>query len=147
MSVLTRTTTIDAPVKKVFDFALDPRNLWTMPDIALADVELKPEGVGTSASIWSHFLGFHLAGKLEYTEVTKPERFVIGVSFFMEHPKWTFTFEPADGGTKVTVQGEWHYQVPAVGKPLESMMAKSHEQFVDPMLANLKAAMEKGKAA
>ena len=29
---------------------------------------------GSSARIWSHLLGFHLEGGLEYTEVVRPER-------------------------------------------------------------------------
>ncbi len=102
MAVLTQSITVNAPVEEVFDYALDPRNLWAMPDVALADVATKPDGVGTSARIWSHFLGFHVEGGLEYTEVTRPGQIVIEVDFFMEHPTWTFTFEPEDGATKVT---------------------------------------------
>lgn len=147
MSTITRTITVNAPVETVFDYALDIRKLWAMPDIALADVVLKTDGVGTTARIWSHFLGFHIEGGLEYKEVIRPERIVIGVSFFMEHPTWTFTFEPVDGGTTLTAQGEWHVKLPAVGGSLESMMAKEHEPFLDSMLADLKAAVEEQVAA
>jgi uncharacterized protein YndB with AHSA1/START domain len=142
MSVITRTVTVNAPVEKVFDYALDVRKLWVMPDVALADVVLKPDGVGTTARIWSHFLGFHLEGGLEYTEVVRPERIIVQVSFLMEHPTWTFTFQPVDGGTSVTAQGEWHVSIPVVGEPYESMMAKEHEPFIDTMLADLKTAVE-----
>ena len=147
MSVLVRTITVNAPVEKVFDHVLDPRNLFTMPDVALADVALKPDGAGTTARVWSHFLGFHLEGGLEYTEVVRPDRIVVEISFLMEHPKWTFTFEPVEGGTALTGQGEWHVKIPAVGGRYESMMAKEHEPFLDGMLAGLKAALEKGEAA
>lgn len=147
MSVLTRTTTVEAPVKKVFDYVLDPRNLWTVPEVALAQVDIKPDGVGTSAKLWGHFLGFHIEGDLKYAEVVRPERVVITISFFMEHPTWTLTFEPVDGGTKVTMQGEWHVRIPAVGKPYETMLAKEHGPFVDEILGNIKGALEKGTAA
>ena len=143
MATLTRSVTIDAPVEKVFDYALDIRNLWAVPDIALADVMLKPDGVGSSARIWTHFLGFHMEMGLEYTEVIRPERIIAEVkSFGPDNPTWTFTFEPADGGTKLTAQGEWRIHVPAVGKPMEGLMAREHKDFVETMLNNLKTALE-----
>lgn len=142
MAVLTRSATVNAPVGAVFDYFLDVRKLWSMPDIALADVEVKPDGVGTTARIWSHLLGFHIEGGLEYTEVTRPEKIVIKVDFFLEHPTWTFTFEPVDGGTLVTAHGEWHVSAPAVGGRVEKMMVKEHEPFLDSLLANLQAAVE-----
>lgn len=147
MAILTRSTTVAAPIDRVFDYVLDPRTLWAFPDIAVTDVALTPEGVGSTARIWSHFLGFHLEGGLEYTEVTRPERIVIKVSFFMEHPTWTFTFEPVDGGTKVTGQGAWHVRAPAMGGTLERMMVKEHEPFLDGMLASLKSDLEQKATA
>ena len=147
MSTIMRTITVNAPVERVFDHVMDIRKLWAMPDIAVTDVVTKPEGVGTTARIWSHFLGFHIEGGLVYKEVTRPERILIEVSFLMEHPTWTFTFEPVAGGTAVTAQGEWHVGIPAVGDAFESMMAKVHEPFLDSMLAGLKAAVEQDVAA
>ena len=104
MATLTRSVTVNAPVEKVFDYAMDVRNLWSFPGeaLALADVTLTPEGVGTSARIWTHWLGFHIEGGLEYTEVVRPEKIVVEVGFAVEHPTWTLTFKPFHGGTKVT---------------------------------------------
>ena len=147
MATLTRSITIDAPVDKVFDFALDIRRLWVAKDVALTDVDIKPEGVGTSARIYTHLLGFHLEAGVEYTEVVPGQRIVAKVHWFAEKPTWTFTFEPADGGTKVTAEGEWNYKVPVVGKPIEAMAVKEHEPFVEEMLANLKTQVEAKTAA
>jgi uncharacterized protein YndB with AHSA1/START domain len=142
MATLTSSIYVAAPVEEVFDYALDPRKLWAVPDVALAQVELTPEGTGSSARVWSHFFGFHLEGGLEYTKVVRPERIVIDVGFAMEHPTWTFEFEPDDAGTKVTAQGEWHVSIPAVGRQFEQMLVKGHEEFVETMLATMKAEME-----
>ena len=142
MAVLTQSITVNAPVEEVFDYALDPRKLWSMPNVALADVKTEAEGVGTTARLWSHVLGFHIEGGMEYTDVTRPERIVIEVEFFMEHPTWTFTFEPVDGGTKVTAQGEWNVKTPAVGGRFEKMMVKEHEPALESMLASLKGDLE-----
>jgi uncharacterized protein YndB with AHSA1/START domain len=147
MSTLTRSVTIDAPVEKVFDIALDVGRFWTCsPEVALRDVELTPDGVGTKASIWTHGLGVHVEGRIEYTEVVRPERIVARVIFGPEKPTWVFTFEPADVGTTMTGQGEWHVKAPAVGKPLEAWMAKSHEGFLETLLANFKAMAESAVA-
>lgn len=146
MAKLTRSITIDAPVEKVFDVALDIRKLWTLKDVALTAVDIKPDGVGTSARLYSHVLGFHLEGGIEYTEVVPEERIVAQVHFFAEKPTWTFAFEPADGGTQVTAVGEWVVNVPVVGNPIEGMMVKGHEPFLEELLANLKTQVE-GKAA
>ncbi len=142
MATLKRSITIDAPVATVFDTALDPTRLWKVKDVALTEVDIKPEGVGTTARMYSHFLGFHLEGGLEYTEVVPGERIVVQIHFFAEKPTWVFTFEPADGGTRMTAEGEWHVTMPVVGKPIEAMMVKEHEPFVEELLAGMKTQAE-----
>jgi uncharacterized protein YndB with AHSA1/START domain len=142
VATLTRSITIDAPVDTVFDFALDIRQLWKMKDVELTDVDIKPEGVGTSARLNTHLLGFRLVGGVEYTEVVPGQRIVAQVHFFAEKPTWRFTFEPADGGTRVTAEAEWDVKVPVVGEPIERMMVKEHEPYVEAMLAELKSQVE-----
>jgi uncharacterized protein YndB with AHSA1/START domain len=147
MATLTRSIKIDAPVGTVFDFALDLQRFWVAKDVAMTEVDLKPDGVGSSARLYTHLLGFHLEGGLEYTEVIPGERIVAQVHFFAEKPTWTFTFEPADGGTKVSAEGEWIVKFPVVGRPIEGMMVKEHEPFLEEMLAHLKTQVEAKSAA
>ena len=147
METLTRSVVVDAPVKTVFKTALDISKLWKAKDIALAEVHLEPKGTGSSAQLWTHLLGFHLEGSLEYTEVVPNERIVAQVHFMVEKPRWTFTFEPADGGTKVTATGEWESSLPIVGGSVEKMMAREHVSFLDDMLADFKAQVESKRHA
>lgn len=147
MATLTRRITIGAPVDKVFDFALDIGRLWKWKDVTLTDVDIKPDGVGTSARMHTHLLGFHVQGTVEYTEVVPGKRIVAQVHFFAEKPTWRFTFEPADGGTRLTVEGEWTVKIPVVGKPVEGMMVKEHEPYLESMLADLKTDLEAKAAA
>ncbi|MGN6301101.1 MAG: SRPBCC family protein [Angustibacter sp.] len=142
MAKLTRSITVHAPVESVFGFALDIGRLWRAKDVALGEITLTPDGVGTSARIFTHALGFHIEGGIEYTEVVPNERIVAQVHFFAEKPKWTFTFAPTKSGTKVTAVGEWAVPMPVVGKPIESMMVREHEPFLEGMLANLKSQVE-----
>jgi uncharacterized protein YndB with AHSA1/START domain len=143
MAKLTRSITVHAPVASVFGFALDIGHLWRAKDVALGEITLTPDGVGTSARIYTHALGFHIEGGIEYTEVAPNERIVAQVHFFAEKPMWTFTFAPTkSGGTKVTAVGEWDVKLPVVGRPIETMMVREHEPFLEGMLANLKSQVE-----
>ena len=64
MTTLTRSITIDAPVDAVFEYALDVGRLWTVKDVALTEVDIKPEGVGTSARMFTHLLAEGRIGTL-----------------------------------------------------------------------------------
>lgn len=147
MASLARSITIHAPVDTVFEHALDITHLWRSKDVALTDVHLVPGGVGTSARLFTHVLGFHVEGGVEYTEVDPGRRIVAQAHFFAEKPTWRFTFEPVDGGTRVIAEGVWDVKVPVVGKPIEKMMVKEHEPFVEEMLAGLKSQVEAESAA
>jgi hypothetical protein len=148
MSVMTRSIVIGAPVSEVFEFAKDPGRFWaTSPEVATRDVVLTPDGVGSSTHIYSHGAGLHMEGTVEYTEVVADEKVVAKVSFWAEHPTWTFTFEPVDGGTKLTVQGEWHAKVPVVGKVMDGMEAREHAGMVEAWLEELKKHLEPAAVA
>ena len=148
MSTLTKSIEISAPVEAVFAYALDIGKVWSsFAEAAVHDVDLKPDGVGTSATIYSHFLGFHIEGKVEYTEVVPNEKIVAKVHFTAEKPTWTFTFAPAEMGTTLTATGEWHVGIPAVGGTIEGMMAKEHVEPLEEWLATIKAGVENKAAA
>jgi hypothetical protein len=147
MAKLTRSTTVHAPIDQVFDYALDLGKFWSIKDVALTEVDIKPEGVGTSARLFTHFLAFHMEGGVEYTEVIPGKRIVAVAHMFMEKPTWTFTFEHVKGGTKVTAEGEWNVALPVAGRPIEAMMVKEHEPFLDELLGKLKAQVEAKAAA
>lgn len=141
--ILTRTVTINAPVEKVFAFVADVGRLWAcFPDTAVRDVNLRPEGVGSSARLYSHWRGLHMEGVVEVIESERSERMVARVSFLGEHPTWTFTFAPEGDGTRLTGQGEWKVGIPAVGPRIGALMAKEHQEGLEDMLAQIKARVE-----
>lgn len=143
MAKLTRSVTINAPVDTVFDFAMDVGRFWAVfPEVAVRDVQVKPEGVGSSARIYTHDLGLHFEGVVEFTEVVPNQRIVAKVTFGPETPTWTFTFEPLDAATTFTAEGEWHVNIPAVGGPVEEMIAKSHKKWLEEGLDTLKDTLE-----
>ncbi len=143
MATLTRSVMIGAPVEEVFGFVLDIGKFWSQfGEVAVREIDVRPEGVGTSATIYSHVLAIHLEGKVEYTDVVPNERIVAKVSLVGEKPTWTFTFASSDGGTTLTAEAEWHVNVPAVGGSIEKMMVKEHEAELEGWLANVRAALE-----
>jgi uncharacterized protein YndB with AHSA1/START domain len=143
MATLTRSTTIEAPVEQVYDYALDIRNLWVIPGIGLADIDQRPEGVGSTAKLFNHFLGLHLEMKLEILEAVRPDKIVLKItSNTPDRPLWTLVFEPLDDGTKVTMTGEWRINVPAIGGTMEDMQVRAHKGMVDGLLADLKGTVE-----
>lgn len=140
---LTRSVTIDAPVERVFADVLAIGTFWTgAPDVAVREENLTPDGVGTTARLYSFAGPIHVEGTLELVDVVPGERIVAKVHFGPENPLWTFTFEPREGGTLLTGQGEWHMNVPGVGKRLATMEANSHGEFLDEMLAGAKMRVE-----
>jgi len=142
-ATLTRSVTINAPIEKVFTDVLDIGRFWTgAPDVAVRAETQMPEGVGTTARLYSHAGPIHVEGVLEIVEVVPNERIAAQVHFGPESPLWTFTFAPEDGGTKLTGQGEWHMNVPVVGGRLATMEANSHAEFLDEMLASAKKRVE-----
>ena len=142
MATLTRSITIQTPVTTVFDIASDIGELWHAKDVALADIDIKPDGVGTSARIFSHAFGFHIEGGVEYIEVVPNERIIARVHFFAEKPTWTFLFQKVNHATTVTAVGEWALKMPVVGRPIERMMVKEHEPFLEGILEHLKSMAE-----
>ncbi len=149
MANLTRSIEIDAPVEKVFDFAMDVGKFWSSwpEDIAVRDVELKPDGVGTSARLFGHFFVIHMEGTIEYTDVVPNERIDADIHWVGESPSWVFTFESADDATTLTAEAEWDVKVPVVGKRIEGMMVKGHEEGLEGLLETVKSRVESEVAA
>ncbi len=55
---------------------------------------------------------------------------------------FVWLYQPAEGGTKLTVEAETMAPVPRPGKLAEAFIVKQNEHEADALLANLKARME-----
>jgi len=141
--VLTRSVTINAPVEEVFADVLDIGRFWTGAEgVAMREMNRTPDGVGTTARLYSYAGPIHIEGVIEVVEVVPNERIAAKVHFGPENPLWTFTFAPDDGGTLLTGKGEWHMNVPGVRKRLEAWTATSHGEMLEQILAAAKARVE-----
>lgn len=143
MTKVERAITINAPVEKVFDYMTEATNLpeiWPSM-VEVKDVKRTPEHIGTTFQWVYKMAGMRFEGSstvIEYVanqrEVTKSERGIPST--------FVWTYQPEDGGTRLTVEVEYTIPVPLLGKLAEAFIAKQNEHEAEVMLANLKARME-----
>ena len=137
------TIIINAPVEKVFSYLQDePTNLleiWpSMVDVK--DVQQLPHG-GTSFRWAYRMAGIRFEGTSEDIEYVANQRVVTKTKGGIE-ATYTWTFQPEDGGTKMTVVTEWTVPIPVLGKLAEALIVRQQEREFDLVLANLKDRME-----
>jgi len=136
------TITINAPVEKVFDYVNQPTNLpeiWPSM-VEVKDVQRLPNG-GTSFRWVYKMAGMRFEGTTEDTEYVPNQR-VVSKSTGGIESLFTWTFQPEDSGTKLTVEVEYTVPIPLLGKIAEAFIVKQNERELELVLANLKAKME-----
>ena len=105
--------TIEAPVEEVFDLVADERNEPRYnPRIARAEkVTEGPVGRGTRFVAEPEGMGSRGSMTLEVLEYDRPRRLHNIVRSSYMHVDGTVTFEPVDGGTRLT----WDWDMGLVG--------------------------------
>ena len=140
MATIKSAITINAPVQKVFEYAI-PENL---PEIWPSLVEVKnikelPNG-GYSWDWVYKMAGMKFNGSSVHTEYVVNERTVAQSTGIDSTITWTYKSE--DGGTKMTALTEYKIPVPLLGKMAEAFIVKMNENESATILANLKARLE-----
>ena len=142
MAKLVRSITIQAPVDRVFAYISEPANqveIWPSM-VEVTDVERLPDGGYTHGWVYK-MAGVRLKGSTETVEFLPNQRFVEetkgGIQSIL-----TWTFEPEDGGTRLTVETEYKVPIPVLGRMAEALIVKMNEREGELVLANLKARME-----
>ena len=145
---------IDASVHDLFEYCRDPRHLFEgWPELQVTDVVMTPEGVGTKAHIVGRFAKGIVVEQIEreYTEFVPDERIVsrahAKVRFagrtkeVANGPIFTWLFESADGGTKLTfvvLEEDLHWWQELLESVEAALMAKK----MHGMLAAIKTGVE-----
>jgi hypothetical protein len=142
---------IDAPVETVFDYVQEPEHFYeamaqtqkhpekTEPATVLTGVTRTPDGAVASYT-WKSggLLGFHFGAVMTREESVPNERIVDHSS---TGPLWTYTFEPDQTGTTLSLAFEWSTKVPLVDKAVDRV-AWNGDRDLDTMLAHFKKAIE-----
>lgn len=142
MARIKKTITINAPVEEVFGYVEEPANVpeyWPSV-IEVKDVEQLQNG-GTKYRWVYKMAGVRFEGSSEAIEYIPNQRTINdnkgGVPGTI-----TWTYEPEDGGTKVTFEAEYTVNLPLLRRLAESFLIKVNEQEAETVLANVKAKME-----
>ena len=141
-----RSVHIDAPVETVFDYVKDPHHFYLamVPEKdrdqvpPLSDVTLTPDG-GVSTYTWKdRWFVFHVKGVMTREESIPNKRIVDHSS---TGPVWTYTLEPDQTGTTLSLAFEWSTKVPLVDKAVDRV-AWNGDRDLDTMLTHMKSAIE-----
>lgn len=135
-----RTIHLDAPVESVFELFRNPAN-WQQfagKEIVYKNVNVTPEGVGTTYEWVAKVAGVSISGFNEFTEFVPDRRITDRCSRAFEGT-WTYTFEPDGSGTKLTYENEpaSFWRVRPVRWLIDWATARTHE----PVMAELQARM------
>lgn len=116
---------VDAPVEQVFEYVQEPTHFYEAmpgrmrPGRGVRSVHMTPDGVGSTYEwLAGHIGGFQIVGVLTREEYVSNERIVDTSS---TGPSWTWTFEPDDEGTLVTLAFEYSTKVPLLDKVLDAI--------------------------
>jgi uncharacterized membrane protein len=142
MSKLEKSITINAPVEKVFDYINNQTNLPEIWPSLIELTDMKPLPNGGWSNRWKYKMaGMHLSGTSEDIEHVANQRIVSKTKGGVDSTQ-TWTFQPEDGGTKVTFAVEYTIPIPVLGKLAEAVIVKMNEQEGKTILENLKGIME-----
>ena len=137
-----RSITINAPIKKIFDYISEPTNqpeIW--PSLMeIKDVQRLPDGKTKNRWVYK-MAGIRLEGTSEGVESVANQRIVSKTKGGVESTQ-TWIFQPEAGGTKVTFEVEYTVPIPVLGKLAEAIIVKMNEHEGEVILANLKTRME-----
>ena len=138
-----RSIHIDAPVEKVFDYVKDPQRqfdaYYQKETPTISDQQMTPDaGQGSTWRWHGHLMFIHFSGTNTREEYVPNERFVDRSSTGV---LVTFTFEPDEAGTTLTIAAEVSSKVPFLDK-VEDKVAWKGDRDLDTWLGNLKKAIE-----
>jgi len=143
MPKVERSITINAPVEKVFTYINDPElnPEWLPSMIEVKDVNITEEGVGSHFKWVYKMAGIPFNGETTTIEHVPNQRIVVQSKVGIKST-WSWTFEPVDNGTRLSLVLEYTIPVPVLGKLAEAVVSKQNEKEADAAMANIKAKME-----
>jgi hypothetical protein len=141
-----RSIHIDAPVEKVFEHVKDPRHFYEafasmspQDPPRITDITMTPEGVGSTYEWTSHLWSLlYIGGTMTREDYVPNERIVDHSSTGVD---WTFTFEPDQAGTRLSLASDVSSRVPLADKIIDAV-AWNGDRDLDAILGSLKKAIE-----
>ncbi len=144
MGHISRTIHIEATPEQVFDLVTNPERLreWQVPAAEVKDITGAPGTVGLGWTTASTFAGRKMENHMSVTAVERPRSFEVkGTGSGTGTMRGRF--EPAAGGTDVTIESEYEMPLGFIGDAANKLFfEKSFAESWDKSLAKLKALVE-----
>lgn len=144
MTKVASSTTINKPIKEVFEYMASPRNGPAFIPNLNENTNIFPEedGVGQTFDWRFNMAGVDLRGKAEVTEYTPPTKVVISSKGDADST-WIYTLEEENGGTKVSVEVDYELAENALKRIAnKAIISKLAQKTAEQMLENLKIILE-----
>jgi len=139
MAEIHKSTTVAAPVEKVFEIVDDPANFPRyVPNVhEVADVRRSDGRMGDSFRVIYKVLGVTFDEKFTVTDYERPNRIKSTFSGGMTGT-FAWTFEPHGAGSKVNVDIDYQLAGGPLGKAIDSLMLQRvNEKTIEDTLQNL----------
>ena len=144
MGHISRTVHVEATPEQAFDLMANPARLreWQVPAAEVKDITGTPGTVGLGWTTVSSFAGRKMEGQMSVTAGERPRSFEAkGTGSFAATLRGRF--EPAAGGTDVTLENEYEMPLGFIGDAADKLFfEKSFAESWDNSLAKFKALVE-----
>jgi uncharacterized protein YndB with AHSA1/START domain len=144
MGHISRTIHIEATPEQVFDLVTNPTRFreWQVPAAEVKDITGTPGTVGYGWTAASTFAGRRMEAHMSATAIERPRTFQLNSTGSMASTV-RGRFEPAAGGTDVTIENEYEMPLGFIGDAANRLFVeKSFAESWDKSLAKLKALIE-----
>ena len=144
MGHISRTIHIEATPEQVFDLLTNPERFreWQVPAAEVKDITGTPGTVGLGWTTASTFVGRKMESHMSVTAVERPRSFELKSTGSMAATV-RGRFEPAAGGTDITIENEYEMPLGFIGDAANKLFVeKSFAESWDKSLAKFKALVE-----
>jgi uncharacterized protein YndB with AHSA1/START domain len=141
MVAVKKDVVINAPLETVFALVSDPTR---MPEWLSGLVEVRVLlGTGAGQQFeWTYKMaGILLRGQSVVVEFVPNER-AVHQNIGAIHSTWTYTVEPHNEGTALTIEADYTIPVPVLGKMAEHVAARRNARDLEAALLDIKETLE-----
>jgi len=141
MVKITKSTIIDAPVDKVFNYVINPKNMleWHPNITKIRNVTGKGENLQWA---WDYkMMGINFTGKAQVVASIICTELRVDTTGDIEST-WTFGFRPEVGGTRLDFEVGYTIPTSVLSTVSESIVIRRNERMTEMAMANIKERME-----